>query len=80
MIQTVKEEAVAAISKLPDTSQLEDIFEELVRHFEQGKDSYYESRQSKQISCLELAEPYIGCLDGPEDLSTNKTYFNDFGS
>ena len=31
-------------------------------------------------SCLALAEDLIGCVSGPEDLSTNKEYLHGFGA
>ena len=35
--------------------------------------------KDSQQSALELAGDLVSCLDGPEDLSTNKKYFQEFG-
>jgi hypothetical protein len=37
------------------------------------------SGHSEPESFLTLAGKYIGCVEGPEDLSTNKKYFEGFG-
>ena len=46
--------------------------------------SLLESRHDKEaerpISCLDLMLPYVGILDGPEDLSTNKKYLEGLGT
>lgn len=33
----------------------------------------------QEMSALELAEDLVGCVDAPEDLATNKDYFQGFG-
>jgi hypothetical protein len=38
-----------------------------------------ERNRSEPESFLTLAGKYIGCVEGPEDLSTNKKYFEGFG-
>ncbi|WP_157094581.1 hypothetical protein [Picosynechococcus sp. PCC 7117] len=37
------------------------------------------SEQEKEFSALELAGDLVGCVDAPEDLATNKDYFEGFG-
>ncbi|OKH10764.1 hypothetical protein [[Limnothrix rosea] IAM M-220] len=37
------------------------------------------SSQNEEISALELAGDIVGCVEGPEDLATNKDYFQGFG-
>lgn len=32
------------------------------------------------VSVLTFAQPYIGCVEGPGDLSTNKKYMDGYGS
>lgn len=32
-----------------------------------------------RASALEAASPYVGCVDGPADLSTDKKYLADLG-
>ncbi len=34
---------------------------------------------SQNMSCLELAEDLSGCVEGPEDLSFNKTHMRGYG-
>ncbi|MEN8132247.1 MAG: ribbon-helix-helix domain-containing protein [Pseudomonadota bacterium] len=42
--------------------------------------SYLEKPEvSENISALDLAGQLVGCIDGPEDLSTNETYLSDYG-
>jgi iron only hydrogenase large subunit-like protein len=36
-------------------------------------------RDEGGINMLEAAGDFIGCVNGPRDLSTNKAYFDDFG-
>ncbi len=80
---TVKEEAVAAISKLPETVDINGIMEELEQYFRQKKPGVPEQKshkfETKPLSFLEAAKDYIGCVEGPEDLSTNTAYFQGFG-
>lgn len=35
--------------------------------------------KNKEMSALELAGDLVGCVEGPEDLATNKDYFQGFG-
>lgn len=37
------------------------------------------SKKWEGMSALEAAEKYAGCLEGPEDLSTNPKYMQGFG-
>ena len=82
-MHTVKDEAVAVISNLPETVDIDGIIEELEHHFRQEKETtVQETTQATKtipVSCLDLARKYIGCVEGPADLSTNKAYFNGFG-
>ncbi len=38
------------------------------------------SSHERPSSCLALMSDLVGCLDAPEDLSTNKQYLEGFGS
>lgn len=43
--------------------------------------SYLENPEiSGNVSALDLAGNLVGCFDGPEDLSTNRTYLEDYGT
>jgi hypothetical protein len=43
--------------------------------------SYFEEIVETPIdSFLELAKEFCGCVEGPEDLSTNPEYMEDYGS
>ncbi len=39
----------------------------------------FSSGKDDEISALELAGDIVGCVEGPEDLATNKDYFKGFG-
>jgi len=36
-------------------------------------------REDGGVNMLEALKEFIGCLEGPPDLSTNRAYFDDFG-
>jgi len=36
-------------------------------------------RDEGGVNMLEALKDFVGCVKGPPDLSTNKTYFDDFG-
>jgi len=38
------------------------------------------SQEQPEISVLTLAQKYMGCVEGSEDLSTNKKYMEGFGA
>ena len=38
------------------------------------------SEDERGVSFLEAAERYIGCVEGPGDLSTNPTYMDGYGT
>jgi hypothetical protein len=74
---TMKQEAVTVIENLPDTVNIDEIINELTR-LRPKKQSRSRTAQTP-VSFLEAAKEFIGCVEGPEDLSTNKAYFKDFG-
>jgi hypothetical protein len=76
-MHTMKEEAVAVIEKLPDTVDIDEIIKELAGLKTTQDDT--DGPENRQISCLDIAKKYIGCVEGPADLSTNKKYFEGFG-
>jgi hypothetical protein len=50
--------------------------------FLQSKNHAQESKSQEEkpvVSALSLAQKWVGCLEGPEDLSTNKKYMEGFG-
>ncbi len=76
----IKQEAVAAISKLPETATIDDIIAMLSRLRQQAKQQVKVSPpEVKPLSCLDLMKDHIGVLEGPEDLSTNKQYLEGLG-
>ncbi len=77
-METLKQSAIAAISQLPDTANIDDIIVVLYQ-IRQEKEAVNQT-EGKPVSCYDLAKDYIGCIEGPEDLSTNKAYMNGFGS
>ena len=76
-MQTVKQEVVETILKLPETVDIDQIIEEL-EHFRQEKKATVQD-ETKPASCLDLMKDYIGCFEGPEDLSINKVYMERYG-
>lgn len=38
-----------------------------------------QDKPSEKNSCLDLAKDLAGCVDGPEDLSSNRDYFQKYG-
>ena len=78
---TLKQEVVEAISKLPETVSIDDIIKELL-HIKQEKDTVaqHSKSQTKPVSCLELMKSQIGCIEGPEDLSTNNVHMEKYGT
>ncbi|MDM8564017.1 hypothetical protein QUF74_00015 [Candidatus Halobeggiatoa sp. HSG11] len=74
-METFKQKAITAISQLPDTADIDDIVV-ILYQLKTEKQA-----QTESPSCLDLMKDYVGCIkDAPKDLSTNKTYFEDFGS
>ncbi len=77
-METLKQSAITAISQLPDTANINDIVVVLYQ-IRQEKEAVNQT-EDKPVSCYDLMKDYIGCAEGPEDISTNKTYFEGFGS
>ncbi|MDZ8260736.1 DUF2281 domain-containing protein [Nostoc sp. ChiQUE01b] len=47
----------------------------------QKQETLKDKEEEKQVSFLEAAKEFIGCVDGgPGDLATNKKYLDRFGS
>lgn len=44
------------------------------------KREFSHQEQQPGVSALTLAQKYIGCVEGPSDLSTNKKYMDGYGS
>ncbi len=76
-METLKQAAITAISQLPDTVNLNDIIVVLYQ-IRQEKEAVNQT-EVKTVSCLDLMKDYIGCAEGPEDLSTNKAYLKGYG-
>ena len=77
-METLKQEIVIALSKLPDTAGLNDIqatVDEVLTNSETVV-----NKVAEPVSFLEAAKEYAGCLkNAPKDLSINKAYFYGFG-
>ena len=71
----LKQVAISAISQLPDTANIDDI---IVVLYEMKTEKQVQP-ETKSVSCLDLMKDYIGCSEGPEDLSTNKAYMQGYG-
>ncbi len=76
-METLKQAAITAISQLPNTANIDDIIVVLyqIRHEKEA----INQTEAKLVSCYDLAKNYIGCIEGPQDLSTNKAYMEGFG-
>jgi len=77
-METLKQSAITAISQLPDTANIDDIVVVLYQIRRREKEAVNQT-EAKPVSCYDLAKDYIGCIEGPEDLSTNKAYMAGFG-
>ncbi|MDM8559664.1 hypothetical protein [Candidatus Parabeggiatoa sp. HSG14] len=76
-METLKQSAITAISQLPDTANINDII--VVLYQIKREKEIVNQTEDKPVSCYDLAKDYIGCIEGPEDLSTNKAYMEGFG-
>ena len=80
METTIKQQVLTKITSLPDNTSFEEILKTLrALRPKTSAAARRHARPNKQVSCLELAKPVIGLIDGPEDLSTNKAYFQGLG-
>jgi hypothetical protein len=78
-METFRQAAITAISRLPETANIDDIIVVLYQIKSEKKVVNQMVTESKPVSCYDLAKDYIGCIEGPEDLSTNKAYMEGFG-
>lgn len=78
-MNTLKQLTIAAISKLPDTAELNDIMDVLNKMMNEKKSALSEITGSEPVSCLELMKPFIGCAEASEDLSVSKSYMDGYG-
>ncbi len=74
-MNTLKQEIIATISNLPDTADMNEIAEVLIR-IRQKKET---ELQINAVSCLDMMQDYIGCIQGDEDISINKAYMEKYG-
>ena len=81
METTLKQQVLTQITALPESANFEEILHALraLRPKQTSAHSKKLRKQKKPVSCLDLAKPVIGVFEGPEDLSTNKAYFEGFG-
>jgi hypothetical protein len=78
-METLRQTAITAISQLPDTANINDIIV-ILYQIRREKEAVNQT-EDKSVSCYDLMKDYIGCVkDAPKDLSTNKAYFEGFGS
>jgi len=75
-METLKQSAITAISQLPETATINDIQARL-EQLQLGGNTI--KVEKEPISFLEAAKDFIGSLEGPEDLSTNKDYMKGYG-
>jgi len=79
IMETLKQSAITAISKLPDTAKIKDIQVVLYKLIQENNVAAL-NETTEPLSFLEAAKDYIGCIkDAPKDLSYNKAYFDGFG-
>ena len=77
----LEEKMVAEFRSLPPEKQQEVVdFIDFLKFRASPTIAELEKTPEADVSFVEAARKYIGCLDGgPEDLSTNKAYLEDFG-
>ena len=76
-MESLKQKVTNALNQLPNTAEIEDMIAVLNQiKLEKETLNRHETIESemKPVSCYDLAKDYIGCIEGPEDLSTNKAY------
>jgi hypothetical protein len=71
MMETVKQAAMTAISQMPETANIDDIIVVLYQIKAEKQVQNQSVNETESLSCLDLMKDYIGCSEGPEDLSTN---------
>ncbi len=80
IMETLKQQAMNAISILPDTANLNDIMATFQKIMLEATN--HNNGTEKPVSCLELALAHnlVGCIkDAPEDLSINNVYMEGYG-
>jgi len=75
-METLKQSAITAISRLPETATINDI-QAILKQLKPGRNAM--KVEKEPISFLEAAKDFIGSQEGPEDLSTNKDYMKGYG-
>jgi hypothetical protein len=84
-MNTLQQTAIATISKLPNTANIDNIIAALYEiRIKTKNDKLTQTRPTevKPVSCLELARSHnlVGCIkNAPQDLSTNKGYMEGYG-
>ena len=68
-METLKQSVITAISQLPETATFNDI-EAILEELKASRNTI--KLEKEPISFVEAAKEFIGSLEGPEDLSTNK--------
>lgn len=73
-------EGIAKLKMLPSEKQQEVL--DFIEFLQAGVERQDASRKNwySGISALEAAGDLVGCVEGPEDLSTNPEYMQGFGS
>ena len=82
METTLKQQALMKITALPDGADFREILKAL--RALRPKQPYKRRRATTAkpvatVSCFDLMQPYIGSIEGPPDLSTNKAYMEGYG-
>ena len=81
-MESLKQEVTNALNQLPNTAEIEDMIAVLNQiKLEKETLNRHETiePEMKPVSCYDLAKDYIGCIEGPEDLSTNQDYLKGYG-
>jgi len=75
---SIEQTVLEKLKTLPIDKQQEvlDFVEFLQRKTSQEE---FKNQEEPVVSVLTLAEKYIGCVEGPGDLSTNKKYMEGYG-
>jgi len=75
-MQTAKQEAIEIILKLPDKAGMDEILNILNKTEKFHPHMLSSENIEKELSCLDTVRDIIGCIEGPDDISTNKVRFN----
>ena len=74
----LKQTALSVLEQLPESTNLEEMIA-VLRELQWHTQVQEFSDTNESPSCFDLMQKWIGCAEGPTDLSTNPVYFAGYG-